>query len=106
MATGQQVERLTLRKVDAMMAPNSQMDETALVLRSIGHQLLQPMHFGEHRGRHNIRRTDYSESFRTYGLEWSEKYLFTYIDKRLLQVFFISFQTKPNMWDRGNFGQK
>jgi beta-glucanase (GH16 family) len=62
--------------------------------------------FWRTQGKHNIRRTDYSETFRTYGLEWSEKYLFTYIDNRLLQVFFINFQTKyDNMWDRGKFGQ-
>ncbi|KAN0096478.1 glycoside hydrolase family 16 protein [Hyaloscypha variabilis] len=61
--------------------------------------------FWRTQGKHNIRRTDYSESFRTYGLEWSEKYLFTYIDNRLLQVFFINFQTRyDGMWDRGNFG--
>lgn len=35
-------------------------------------------------GKHNLRRTDYSETFHTFGLEWSEKYLFTYIDSRLL----------------------
>lgn len=57
-------------------------------------------------GKHNVRRTDYSKSFNTYGLEWSEKYIFTYINSRLLQVFFVSFvDGKKNMWDRGNFGQ-
>lgn len=55
-------------------------------------------------GKHNVRRSDYSDSFRTYGLEWSEKYLFTYIDNRLLQVFFTNFKSE-NMWDRGEFGQ-
>lgn len=35
-------------------------------------------------GKHNVRRTDYSETFHTYGLEWSDNYLFTYIDSRLL----------------------
>lgn len=35
-------------------------------------------------GKHNLRRTDYSEAFHTFGLEWSENYLFTYIDSRLL----------------------
>lgn len=35
-------------------------------------------------GKHNVRRTDYSDSFYTYGLEWNEKYLFTYINSRLL----------------------
>ncbi|KAG4437092.1 hypothetical protein IFR05_007426 [Cadophora sp. M221] len=61
--------------------------------------------FWKTQGKHNIRRADYSQSFRTYGLEWSEKYLFTYIDNRLLQVFFINFQNRASMWDRGNFGQ-
>lgn len=35
-------------------------------------------------GKHNIRRTDYSESYYTYGLEWGEDYIFTYINSRLL----------------------
>lgn len=35
-------------------------------------------------GKHNVRRTDYSEAFHTYGLEWTEDYLFTYLDSRLL----------------------
>jgi beta-glucanase (GH16 family) len=62
--------------------------------------------FWRTQGKHNIRRADYSQTFRTYGLEWSENYLFTYIDNRLLQVFFINFEKKyDNMWDRGNFGQ-
>lgn len=54
-------------------------------------------------GQHLLRRTDYSSSFHTFGLEWSEDYLFTYIDSRLLQVFFIKFN-KP-MWDRGGFSK-
>ena len=29
-----------------------------------------------------LRRTDYSQDFHTYGLEWDEKYIFTYIDSR------------------------
>ena len=35
-------------------------------------------------GKHNLRRTDYSQSYHTYGVEWSGNYLFTYIDSRLL----------------------
>jgi hypothetical protein len=56
-------------------------------------------------GKHNVRRTDYSDSFYTFGLEWSEKYIFTYINSRLLQVFFVSFAGSENMWNRGQFGQ-
>lgn len=56
-------------------------------------------------GQHLLRRTDYTKSFHTYGVEWSENYLFTYIDSRLLQVFFIKFNANyKNMWNRGKFG--
>lgn len=40
--------------------------------------------FWKTNGKHNVRRTDYSEAFYTYGLEWSERYMFTYINSRLL----------------------
>ncbi|KUJ09079.1 glycoside hydrolase family 16 protein [Mollisia scopiformis] len=55
-------------------------------------------------GKHNVRRTDYSDQYYTFGLEWSEKYLFTYINSRLLQVVFVSFEG-GNMWNKGQFGQ-
>ena len=35
-------------------------------------------------GKHNMKRGDYSQGFHTYGLEWTENYLFMYIDSRLL----------------------
>ena len=51
-----------------------------------------------------LRRTDYTKKFHTFGLEWSEKYLYTYIDSRLVQVLFYSFDMQQqNMWTRGNF---
>ncbi|KAM7189952.1 hypothetical protein V8F33_009754 [Rhypophila sp. PSN 637] len=57
--------------------------------------------------RTNVKRqalhTTYSSEFHTYGLEWSQKYLFTYIDSRLLQVLYVNFDSP--MWDRGNFPQ-
>jgi hypothetical protein len=35
-------------------------------------------------------------------MEWSERYLFMYIDSKLLQVFFIKFTVGPkSMWNRG-----
>lgn len=37
------------------------------------------MSYGEWGG----KRTRYTQSFHTYGLEWSEKYLFTWLDGRL-----------------------
>jgi beta-glucanase (GH16 family) len=34
-------------------------------------------------GEWGSKRTKYSDGFHTYGLEWSEKYLFTWLDGRL-----------------------
>lgn len=45
--------------------------------------------------------TEWSAGFHTYGVEWSEKYIFTYIDTRLLQVMYVNFN-KP-FWSKGNF---
>ncbi|KAM0281476.1 hypothetical protein ACHAQH_003506 [Verticillium albo-atrum] len=46
-------------------------------------------------------KTTYADGFNTFGLEWSQKYLFTYVNSRLLQVMYTNFD-KP-MWKRGNF---
>jgi beta-glucanase (GH16 family) len=54
-------------------------------------------------GDHRLQRGDYSQEFHTYGLEWSERYMFLYIDSRLLQVFFIRFPSSSSMWQRGKF---
>ena len=55
--------------------------------------------------RTNVKRqalhTTYSKGIHTFGLEWSEKYVFTYIDTRLLQVLYTNFD-QP-LWDRGGF---
>ncbi len=55
--------------------------------------------------RTNVKRkalhTTYSANYHTFGMEWSEKYLFTYIDTRLLQVLYANFN-QP-LWQRGNF---
>ena len=40
--------------------------------------------FSKTTGKHNIRRTDYSESFHTFGLEWRQDLLFMYLDTKLL----------------------
>ncbi|GKT96618.1 LOW QUALITY PROTEIN: beta-1,3-glucan-binding protein [Colletotrichum tofieldiae] len=45
--------------------------------------------------------TTYADGFNTFGLEWSQKYLFTYINSRLLQVLYTNFD-EP-MWQRGGF---
>ncbi|KAL1955709.1 hypothetical protein VTO42DRAFT_8181 [Malbranchea cinnamomea] len=49
-----------------------------------------------------LRRTDYSKDFHTFGLEWTEDYLFTYIDSPLRQVLYWKF-AKRTMWQQGHF---
>lgn len=55
--------------------------------------------------RNNVKRqalhTTYASGFHTYGVEWSEKYIFTYIDTRLLQVMYVTFN-QP-FWQKGQF---
>ncbi|KAM3075325.1 hypothetical protein ACMFMG_007236 [Clarireedia jacksonii] len=55
--------------------------------------------------RTNVKRkalhTTFSAQFHTFGLEWSQKYLFTYIDSKLLQVLYTNFD-RP-LWQRGHF---
>ena len=45
--------------------------------------------------------SSYTEKPHTFGLEWSEKYLFTYVDNRLLEALYVPFE-KP-LWPMGNF---
>ncbi|CAK7274279.1 hypothetical protein SEPCBS119000_006087 [Sporothrix epigloea] len=51
--------------------------------------------------KHSALHRDFADGFNTFGLEWSEKYLFTYINSRLLQVLYIDFD-EP-LWKRGDF---
>ncbi|KAI0475756.1 glycoside hydrolase family 16 protein [Xylariaceae sp. FL0804] len=55
--------------------------------------------------RTNVKRealhTTYSAGYNTFGLEWSQKYLFTYVNSRLLQVLYTDF--KRPLWQRGQF---
>ena len=49
----------------------------------------------------NALHTTFAKTTHTFGMEWSEKYLFTYIDTRLLQVLYTNFN-QP-LWTRGDF---
>ncbi|EFX01881.1 gram-negative bacteria-binding protein [Grosmannia clavigera kw1407] len=51
--------------------------------------------------KHSAHHTTFSEGFNTFGIEWSEKYIFTYVNSRLLQVLYTNFETP--LWERGNF---
>ncbi|KAI9663275.1 MAG: hypothetical protein M1821_008323 [Bathelium mastoideum] len=49
----------------------------------------------------HAKLTTFSAGYHTYGVEWSEKYIFTYIDTRLLQVIYTEFNMP--FWNRGQF---
>lgn len=55
--------------------------------------------------RTNVKRaalhTTYAATEHIFGLEWSEKYLFTWVDNSLLQVLYTSFD--EYLWKRGDF---
>jgi beta-glucanase (GH16 family) len=45
--------------------------------------------------------TTYAQSEHTFGLEWSQKYIFTWVDSILLQVLYANFN--EGLWKRGGF---
>lgn len=49
----------------------------------------------------NALHTTFTKKEHTFGMEWSEKYIFTYIDTRLLQVLYTNFD--QSLWARGDF---
>lgn len=55
--------------------------------------------------RNNVKRsalhTTYSAGFHKFGIEWSPKYIFSYVDTRLLQVMYVNFDT--SFWSKGKF---
>ncbi|KAL1614863.1 hypothetical protein SLS54_009417 [Diplodia seriata] len=53
----------------------------------------------------NVKRkaklTTYAAGFHTFGMEWSERYVFTYVDTRIIQVMYNNFDVP--FWDKGRF---
>jgi len=45
--------------------------------------------------------TTFTNKFHTFALEWNEKYLFTYVNSRLQQALYSSFE--KSLWEQGNF---
>ncbi|KAL6250927.1 hypothetical protein RBB50_001135 [Rhinocladiella similis] len=43
----------------------------------------------------------FSEEFHTYGVEWTDEYMYTYLDSRLLQVLYQRFP--KSFWNLGGF---
>ncbi|KAJ9654774.1 hypothetical protein H2198_006213 [Neophaeococcomyces mojaviensis] len=52
-------------------------------------------------GKTNALHGTFEKKFHTFGLEWSEKYIYMYLDSRLLQVMYNKF-SEP-LWQRGKF---
>lgn len=53
-----------------------------------------------------LRRGDFTEALHTFGLEWDEKYIYTYFESRLTQVLYTHFYTKKTLWERGEFASQ
>ncbi|KAF2464880.1 concanavalin A-like lectin/glucanase [Lindgomyces ingoldianus] len=51
--------------------------------------------------KHQTQHGTYSDDFNTFGVEWSERYVFTYINSRLMQVMYTHFN-QP-FWQYGKF---
>lgn len=49
----------------------------------------------------NALHTSYPEAFHTFGIEWTNKYIFTWIDTRLAQVVYIKFNN--GFFAKGSF---
>jgi beta-glucanase (GH16 family) len=50
-----------------------------------------------------LRRKDFTTGFHTFGLEWTENYIFMYLDSRLKQVHYTKFNDNNRLWKKGGF---
>ncbi|CCX34650.1 Similar to Beta-1,3-glucan-binding protein; acc. no. Q8N0N3 [Pyronema omphalodes CBS 100304] len=51
--------------------------------------------------KHKALHTTFADKYHTFGLEWSENYIFTYVNSRLQTVLFTNFNQR--LWERGQF---
>ncbi|KAJ4386580.1 hypothetical protein N0V93_009478 [Gnomoniopsis smithogilvyi] len=51
--------------------------------------------------RRSLKRKTFSEDFNTFSVEWSQKYIFTFINSKVKQVLYRPLTTSS--WDKGNF---
>ncbi|ROV99140.1 hypothetical protein VMCG_06687 [Cytospora schulzeri] len=49
------------------------------------------------------RRGDFTDGFHTYGLEWTDKHIYMYVDSRLTQVLYTNFHANKPLWEKGHF---
>ncbi|EPS39538.1 hypothetical protein H072_6643 [Dactylellina haptotyla CBS 200.50] len=55
-------------------------------------------------GTTQLKRSDFSKEFHTFGLEWTEDYLVTYVGNRIHQVMYIKFE-QEGFWHRGEYAK-
>jgi hypothetical protein len=49
-----------------------------------------------------MRRSTWADDFHTFGMEWNENFLWTYVDSRVNQIISLRFN-KESFWTRGKF---
>jgi beta-glucanase (GH16 family) len=56
-------------------------------------------------GKFTLHRQDLAAGFHTYGIEWSETHVFTWVDDRVYQIMYTGFGASwgGNMYERGGF---
>jgi beta-glucanase (GH16 family) len=54
-------------------------------------------------GSNTLKQTTFADGYHTFGLEWSENYIYTWLDSPLRQTFYLAFPTE-GFWQMGNFG--
>ncbi|KAF3914192.1 Beta-glucanase [Dactylellina cionopaga] len=52
-----------------------------------------------------LKRSDFSQEFHTFGMEWTEDYIVTYVGSRIHQVLYVNFEKNGDggFWQRGEF---
>jgi hypothetical protein len=121
MVTGLPAERSTLWKhveIVSQLSTSSHLNERTCILTIADYTfpdggrdtITSTMHWGTSpkndaywraTNGNKLRRSDFSDKFHTFGLEWSKDYLYTYVDGQLKQVLYWSFAGKSDMWQRG-----
>ncbi|KHN95758.1 Concanavalin A-like lectin/glucanase [Metarhizium album ARSEF 1941] len=50
-----------------------------------------------------LRRGDFSKSFHRFGIQWTPKYMYFYIDNRAHQIMFVGFDKDRPLYELGRF---
>lgn len=56
-------------------------------------------------GAKKIRRGDFSKDFHTFGIQWTSRYIYFYLDSRIHQIKFVDFRPDRPLYRLGRFAQ-